>query len=137
MRSATHAKGEPAGRIKAENVVVAGVLMPCEYVSNAAGRVRVLMLADVELDDSRVRVRWHRTLHGAAEFAFEHIESCRKLSVLITSDRVAKPAFRQVLKRDLPVMATDASIDRKAPRATQHKATSAQSPRAPDTPGLR
>ena len=103
MQSAKQPKGEPSTRIKAAKASVHGVLMPCEYVVNARGWVKLVMLADVELEGPGVKGRWKKTIDDAALDAFDRIEPCRKLAILEPSGQPpnVRYAFRQVLKRDI------------------------------------
>lgn len=92
-------------RINSANVKVGTVWMPCEFVRDAEGRIRVTMLADIEFDAAKRHEQWHLSLEEAAQGRFDQIEPNRKL-VLIdarpdeTRDLEAFP-FIQTLKRDI------------------------------------
>jgi hypothetical protein len=96
-------------KINVTDIEIAGVWMPCEYVQDRVGRVRVVMLADVDFDEPARGAAWHLTLEAAAAFRFDRIEPCRKLTLRVP--QAGRPidgcSFQQRLKRDL--IATDHS----------------------------
>jgi len=90
-------------RINATNVKVNGAWMPCEYVRNASGRYRIMMLADIEFDEPAKSSDWYDSLECAVTKRFESIESTRKL-VLIDAQHgrsLEECPYLQVLKRDV------------------------------------
>ncbi len=90
-------------KINETHVCIEGEWMPCEYVTDRRGRVRVVMLADVEMDNPADRAGWHATVMDAADDFFACVGPCRKLAVRAPrSDRpIEEWPFRQFLKRDL------------------------------------
>jgi hypothetical protein len=90
-------------KINVTDIEIAGAWMPCEYVQDRVGRVRVVMLADVDFDEPARGAVWHLTLEAAAAFRFDRIEPCRKLTLRVS--QAGRPidecSFQQRLKRDL------------------------------------
>ncbi|CAE6841583.1 hypothetical protein [Paraburkholderia aspalathi] len=92
-----------ARQINVTDVEIAGTWMPCEYIEDRSGRVRVVMLADVDFDEPARSAVWHLTLAASVAHRLEQIEPSRKLTVRIAmADRtVADWSFQQRLKRHL------------------------------------
>jgi hypothetical protein len=90
-------------KINVTNVFIEGEWMPCEYVTDRTGRIRVVMLADVEMDNPATRTGWHATVKDAAADFFACVEPCRKLAVRapFLGRPIEEWPFRQFLKRDL------------------------------------
>lgn len=90
-------------RFNLTNVVIEGTWMPCEYEQDKNGRVRVVMLADIDVDKPRHRAAWHPTVEIAARRFFEDLSPCRKISVreLIRGRAIEDCPFKQFLKRDV------------------------------------
>ena len=90
-------------KINVTDVEINGAWMPCEYVQDRAGRVRVVMLADVDFGEPARRAAWHLTVEAAAAFRFDRIEPCRKLTVRVpqAGRPIDECSFQQRLKRDL------------------------------------
>jgi hypothetical protein len=90
-------------RINATNVMIEGAWMPCEYVQDKNCRVRIVMLADIDVDERRNRDAWHPTVEIAAQHVFENLSPSRKVSVraLIRGRAIEDCPFKQFLKRDL------------------------------------
>jgi hypothetical protein len=79
--------------------------MPCDYLlDHKTGRVRIVMLADIEFDEPAVGTAWHPTIELATTHYFGKIQACRKLAVRIpVPGRPTKECpFQHILKRDLP-----------------------------------
>lgn len=106
-RTYMHAEKQSAARVPREinvtDVEIAGNWMPCEYLKDRAGRVRVVMLADVDFEEPARSAVWHSTLAAAAAYRFEQIEPCRKMTLRVPrADRpIADCSFQQRLKRHL------------------------------------
>jgi hypothetical protein len=90
-------------RIHVTNVMIEGTWMPCEYEQNKNGKVRIVTLADIDVDAPRNRAPWHPTVAVAAHHVFERLSPCRKISVreLIRGRAIEDCPFKQFLKRDL------------------------------------
>jgi hypothetical protein len=90
-------------KINVTNVFIEGEWMPCEYVTDRTGRIRVVMLADVEMDNPANRAGWHATVKDAAADFFASVEPRRKLAVRapFLGRTIEEWPFRQFLKRDL------------------------------------
>lgn len=90
-------------RINVTDVKIEGVWMPCEYEQDKHGKVRVVMLADIEVDESKNRASWHATVDVAALHFFEKLSPHRKISVRnpVRGRAIEECPFKQFLKRDL------------------------------------
>lgn len=99
--ASTHMGG---GHIKAAEVQVHGVWMPCEYVESPKHGIRIVALADVyreSLPDAPDQLE--ASLAAAAEIFFARIAPHRKLLILV-SDPAQPPSLwrcQQKLKREL------------------------------------
>jgi hypothetical protein len=91
-------------KINVTNVFIEGEWMPREYVTGRTGRIRVVMLADVEMDNRANRAGWHATVMVTADNFFASVNPCRKLAVRapFLGRPIEEWPFRQLLKRDLP-----------------------------------
>jgi hypothetical protein len=103
MSSIKRATAAKAVVVNFTNVEIDGAWMPCEYVQDLAGKVRVVMLADIEFDEPARRFVWHMTVDEAAYDRYQAIEPCRKLAVRmpLPGRSIEDCPFRQSLKRDL------------------------------------
>jgi hypothetical protein len=92
-------------KINVTNVQIEGMWMPCEYVQGSTGRVRVVMLADIEFEGLATRAVWHDTVEEGAAHFFMTIRPCRKLAVRapVAGRPIEEWSFQQFLKRDLLV----------------------------------
>lgn len=90
-------------RINVTNVKIEGAWMPCEYEQDKNGRVRIVMLADIDVEEPKRHATWHRTVEIAAWHAFENLSLFRKVSVreLIRGRAIEDCPFKQLLKRNL------------------------------------
>jgi hypothetical protein len=99
----TQSRVQSLAKINETNVFIEGEWMSCEYVTDRRGRVRVVMLADVEMENPADLAGWHATVMDAANDFFACVEPSRKLAV--RAPRSGRPIeewpFRQFLKRDL------------------------------------
>jgi hypothetical protein len=77
--------------------------MPCEYLQARSGRVRIVMLADVDFAEPACDAVWHTSIEAAAAYRFEEIELCRKITLRVphAGRLIEECSFRQCLKRDL------------------------------------
>jgi hypothetical protein len=103
MPSKKLSTAESVARINVTDIEIEGVWMPCEYVEDRAGRVRVVMLADIETEVPASRATWHATVADAAESFFKAVGASRKLAVrqAVPGRAIEDCPFRQFLKRDL------------------------------------
>jgi len=103
MSSSKQSTAAATAKINATNVEIAGVWMPCEYIQNRSGCVRVIMLADIELDEPANGAIWDKSVEAAATRFFDRVGLCRKLAVRlpIPGRAIEQCPFQQFLKRDL------------------------------------
>jgi hypothetical protein len=94
---------EAVARINVTDIRINGAWMPCEFVQNRVGLVKVVMLADIEFDEPASKSVWHETVDVAAAYRFDAIEACRKLALRapLPGRSIEDCPFHQVLKRDL------------------------------------
>ena len=106
MPSRRISAAQAVARIHVTNVDIDGVWMPYEYLTDRAGNINVVMLADIEFNESARNAVWHTTLAAAAFDRYQTIEPCRKLAVRSIKDdhAVEERPFQQFLKRDLPAL---------------------------------